>query len=292
MKLLLLRGTLAFAIASTLIVGFTTVQAAPGRPPAARSEGAIPRDGVVDQRVRTIVYRPDEVVRIRGAYGYAMAIEFAEDESIEALSAGDSVGWQVVSRKNVLFLKPQDDQADTNLLVHTSRRTYSFSLSAFMPSGSGDSRLSYRVRFRYPEDEARKAMEAEAEKAKLARTVVGAAPGGAPGPGGPSGTAKLPSAWNFNYTFKGAKGAAPVQMLDDGQFTYVRFASTESLPAIFHVDSDGQETLINYRREGEWLVIERIARRFTFRANNNADVACIYNNGYPTREPTLLKEQL
>jgi len=251
---------------------------------------------VRDERVRSVIFRADEVVRLQGAYGYALAVEFGTDEIIAAVSLGDSVAWQAVQRRNVLFLKPQDERAETNLLVHTNLRSYSFSLRAFRANGASDPRLTYRVRFRYPDDEAREEQaRAHREGLILARemkTIAGGETATARDPNAlPASRARTPVNWNFNYSFKGDKAASPVQMLDDGEFTYIRFVRSESIPAIFMVDKDGSESLLNYRREGEWLVIERLARRFTFRASNNTEVACIYNDGFPERPPTQLSER-
>jgi len=272
--------------------------------PARERDASAPVDGFgefrQDERIRFVRYRPDEIVRLRGAYGFALSVEFAEDELIGSVSIGDSVAWQVTPRRNLLFLKPQEEQAATNMLVHTNKRVYSFSLTAFKPVGPADPRLTYRVRFRYPEEEAlAHALKEEQRGLTLARELRAVAGAGAPAtPAGASGApallqarAKPPSAWNFKYTFKGSRTAAPLQMLDDGEFTYLRFARYDNIPAIFMVDKAGQEVLVNFRREGEWLVVERIAERFTVRANNNSDVACIYNDAYPQRPPSTLNER-
>lgn len=260
------------------------------------SPGRESRPVANDERIRMINYNPNEVVQLRGAYGFSMTVEFAEDETIGTVSIGDSIAWQIIPKRNMLFLKPQEEKPETNLLVMTNKRNYTFSLLGFRPNGVGDPRLTYRVKFRYPDEEDQAVARTTGGMA-LTRELssLGAPPSdeSAKGLRLPPSRERgyAPTEWNFNYSFKGSKLAAPVQMLDDGQFTYVRFADIQNTPAIFHVDSEKKETLINFRREGKWLVIERIGRQFLFRANNNTDVTCVFNDGYPERPLSSIRER-
>ncbi|MGE0098068.1 MAG: TrbG/VirB9 family P-type conjugative transfer protein [Hydrogenophaga sp.] len=239
------------------------------------------RPARADERIRVVAYDPEAVIRLQGAYGYTLAVEFGVDEQIVNVSLGDSVAWQAVARENVLYLKPHEDKAETNLLVQTTRRSYTFTLQAFQPLGAGDGRLTYRVRFRYPQDETRQ-LEA--------RSTVGMPTALAAGLSSQS-RSKLPSQWNFKYSFKGSRVAAPVQVLDDGEFTYIRFARHENTPAVFEVDTQKNETLVNFRREGEWLVVEKVTRQLVFRSAGNAEVACVFNDAFPKRPDTGLRER-
>ena len=232
-----------------------------------------------DARVQKVVYDPYRVVSLTGAFGYTLAVEFAEDERIKQLSAGDTVAWQIVPKANRLFLKPQEETPETNLVVYTDKRAYQFSLRGVRAKGLHDPRITYRVQFQYPDEDMRRLARLGEEDARAG--LVPRSGHGAPTP-------KPPTQWNFKYSFKGSGKAAPLQALDDGEFTYFRFAAHDNTPAIFLVDSDKKETLVNYRREGEWLVVERVARQYTLRANNNADVACVFNDGFPQRPATGL----
>ena len=102
---------------------------------------------------------------------------------------------------------------------------------------------------------------------------------------------KLPSQWNFKYSFKGAKASAPLQILDDGEFTYMRFARYENLPAVFLVDDRKNESLVNFRREGDWLVIEKVGRQFSLRGTGNAEITCVFNDAFPGRPDSALRER-
>ena len=49
-----------------------------------------PQRGLVDSRVRVVVYDPDQVIKLRGYVGYQIYFQFAEGETFVNLAAGDN----------------------------------------------------------------------------------------------------------------------------------------------------------------------------------------------------------
>ena len=74
-----------------------------------------------DGRIRDLTYAPGAVYRIDGAFRTATQIIFSPDETIRHAAIGDSVAWEVAAEGSVLFLKPRERHAPTNLLVVTER---------------------------------------------------------------------------------------------------------------------------------------------------------------------------
>ena len=91
---------------------------------------------------------------------------------------------------------------------------------------------------------------------------------------------KHPELYNFKYKVSGnAKNIEPVQIFDDGEFTYMKFRDINAeLPAIFRVESDNTESLVNYRLANGYIVVERVAGRFTLRHGN--DIICVFNEAW------------
>ena len=89
---------------------------------------------------------------------------------------------------------------------------------------------------------------------------------------------------NFKYSISGdARNIEPLQVFDDGEFTYFKFKDINSeLPAVFLVDREGFESLVNYRISKQYLVVERVAKKFTLR--NGADILCVYNEKLISQE--------
>jgi type IV secretion system protein VirB9 len=207
---------------------------------------SIPRGSVTDDRVKMLVYSSNQVYRLVAYYGYQIDIQIADNEEIKTIAAGDSVGWQIVGAGQHIFIKPMANGARTNLSLVTNKRTYIFDLISRSPSAHGD--IAYLVRFRYPETDVMTSLVASAA-----------------GKDGPN--------FNLDYRISGSKNLQPLHVFDDGQFTYFEFDPRRELPAIFVVGSDGKESLVNYRIEGPYVVVERLGDFYTCRSGKETATA-------------------
>jgi type IV secretion system protein VirB9 len=220
-----------------------------------------PHPGFVDPRIRSIYYDSDQVVTLTGYFGFQTMVEFDPDEHIENVSIGDALGWQVTPNKraNLLFLKPLDRSAPTNMTVVTDRRRYVFELRA-RAAGAGRVRdMAYVVRFTYPP------------------------PPLAPEPIPPPPPPPPPERSNVAYSYTGSRAALPSVVFDDGRFTYFQWADTTSTPAIFLTDDKGAESLVNYATREGFIVVEQLAPRFVLR--NGKEVTMVINDGWRPQSP-------
>ena len=78
---------------------------------------------------------------------------------------------------------------------------------------------------------------------------------------------------NIDYSFSGDARLKPLMVFDDGNKTFFKF--DDQVPAIFAVNSDFSETLRNFRREGEYIVVDGTATQFTLRDGDQW--ICIFN---------------
>jgi type IV secretion system protein VirB9 len=192
-----------------------------------------------DSRIRHVMYDPNEIYEIKASFGYQTTIEFSDSENIQVASIGDSIAWQVIPVGNRLFLKPVEQNPKTNLTVITSKRAYYFRLSTVNPRLVSD--MTYLVRFEYP--------------SKSSPFISS----------GTFSNSKSPSEYNFNYKLKNDKKSGLTRAFDNGKFTYLLFKNLSDLPAIFWIDSNKRESLVNFRIEGPYVVIERVADQLLFR---------------------------
>ncbi|KAF0210628.1 P-type conjugative transfer protein VirB9 [Methylocystis sp. MitZ-2018] len=249
--------------AISLLLVLTMFAAAP-----ALAEQA-PRAVIQDSRIRTVPFQRDNVVVVHGALGVSTMVAFGDDERIETVAIGDSVGWQAVpdQSKRFLFIKPLETHAVTNMNVVTRKRIYNFLLRAV------DNRASvvFKVRFTYPdvEEDQRLLALAKAKAAMPNYRALMSRPG-----------------TNFDYTYKGQITAKPDFVFDDGIKTYFRFGG--EVPAIFLVNPDRGETLVNYRREGEIIVVDKVAGQFTMRKGD--ETACVFNLRAESAPPPVARE--
>ena len=222
--------------------------------PFVSSAAEAPHPGYGDPHIQSVGYDPDHVVLLHGVLGYQLMLEFAPDEQLQSVSIGDSLGWQVTPNKNanLLFLKPLERNAATNMNVVTTQRRYAFELHV-LPKGARTSITTpYVVRFTYP--------------------AVAIAVSLPPPPDPP------PEERNRAYVVTGAAANIPARIFDDGRMTYFAWAPQASVPAIFAVGADGKEALVNYGVRGAYTVVEQLSPRFVLR--NGKQVATVINQGF------------
>lgn len=227
----------------------------------ALAQGTVPRPGTADPRIRTVGYNPNEVVWLHGHLGYQMMIEFDPAERIENISIGDSTVWQVTPNRKatLLFLKPVEHNAATNMTVVTNLRHYSFQLTASEASGPGDPDIIFDVRFLYPD---------------AAPTIIEVAPPEPP-PAAPPPLNTL----NFAYDSSGSKRITPLRVFDDGAATYFQFPEQMETPAIFALDNAGRESLVNFQVRGRYFVVDAIGEAFALRLGRERTI--VKNADYP-----------
>jgi type IV secretion system protein VirB9 len=153
---------------------------------------------------------------------------------------------------------------DTNLLVTTNRRVYSFQLFLIGPRVPDaklpqDPRMAYRIRFIYPLDDLAKA-DAKVASARLAQQPV---------------------VRNAKYSMqigKRSSAIAPTSAYDDGRFTYLKFPNNREIPAVFLVAEDGTESLVNVHVNSDVVVVQRVAPRLSLRLGKQ--VVAVFNEAY------------
>ncbi|MBB4345627.1 TrbG/VirB9 family P-type conjugative transfer protein [Rhizobium leguminosarum] len=221
----------------------------------------VARPGRLDPRVRSLPYSAEQVFLVTGTYGMVTTILFGTDEEITQVVAGDTVSWQILTSadRRSLTLKPMEKDASTNLSVVTTRRTYSFDLR--VNDSKAIQNQTFKLQFTYPEDAG---LKGTAELWKQAQDAAG--------------NSNLKNIRrdkvNYDYGFKGSDAAKPLWVFDDGLKTFMKF--TGDIPAIFIVDRKRRESLVNYRREADYIVIDSVSRQWSLRYGTE-DETCLFN---------------
>lgn len=216
-----------------------------------------------DHRLKTVVYKKDDIIPIYANYKKATLIDLGVNNKIIDIRAGDTESWifELTADETGVFAKPVLHNPDTNLIVITDKRKYYFDLSMKKKKDID----TYGIKFVYPDEQNRKL------QAKLLRNKSSSVHTDL------SIKKSFPGDWNFGYVLKGNKNSSPVQIFDDGQFTYLDFGKKD-IPAIFSVDADKREGVINFHKSGKYIVVENIYQQLTTR--NGTESTCIYNKGY------------
>lgn len=227
-----------------------------------RADAAVNKPIALDSRIKTMIYSENEVFRIVVNYGYQTIVEFAENEEIQTISAGNNYAWNLVPVGRRLFIKPLEDNILTNMTILTNMRAYHFEIQSKTMYNSIDEELIYVARFFYPE---------EGFDSLNARPDVISA----------SKKDTLPSLkpYNFNYTVSGPEKLAPLKIFDDGINTFFKFDDNLKILPTLAVKTAGGFENLEMRRRGDYIVTNVVAKEFKVTLNGE-DVA-IYNEGKP-----------
>jgi type IV secretion system protein VirB9 len=205
-----------------------------------------------DPRIATRLYEAANVVVVHGAPGVESTIAFADDERIENVAVGDSAKWQVTPNKraNLLFVKPANLRARSNMTVVTDQHTYLFDLV------SGGAAPVYMLRFTYP---------ARPRPLVVAAAIPAAAVTPVPAAGAPPPTPN-PADLNFAWETAGDKALLPSRTFDDGRSVFLSWPKDTALPAVLTRTATGQEGPVNFTVQGDYLVVDGVPPQLILRA--------------------------
>jgi type IV secretion system protein VirB9 len=220
----------------------------------------LPTKGKVDSRIRTALYSPEEIYRLYGFVGYDIELIFEPGERFAGKGGGDLEGVTIEAHENQVHIKPRAAVVATNLVIYTDRRAYRFDYSADArrPSPITDE-VMYAVRFSYSPAEDDVEASAKRMDAQLNQRAVA----------GPR---------NMDYWFCGHRAVRPTAASDDGVHTRLTFSPRAEIPALFVLNDDGIESLLNFSMDGTDVVIHRLAPKLILRRGRLT--GCVVNKGY------------
>lgn len=222
-----------------------------------------------DPRIRYITFNNNAVVTVPAGLGVSTMIQLGSSEVIETISAGDTASWSIVPKKGsgILFVKPLRENAETNINIVTNQRVYALLLKG---SAAADLRAAFQVRFKYPDEDVNARLLAAAQESAKDPLLKGLDP----------------NRINYDYVFRGDVSLKPRVAFDDGTQMYLEFPG--EIPAIFVVEGKKEESLVNLRTQGKYVVVDKIAAQFTLRAGDKW--LCLYNRQAKRRSFDLIED--
>lgn len=245
-----------------------------------------------DPRLREVTYDPHVVVTIPVKRGVVTHVLLGDGEAITEVGSGlgadcskPEANWCIAAQaggRNI-FVKPKSTaSAPNNLAVVTNKRTHAL---RFVVLADGDARQPvYRIVIKTGPSQAVAPLLTQSTEL-VAPTLLSMPQQEAALPTPAELIAERlsagPAVANTHYSI--AEGHAsqdilPTLVFDDGRFTYFRFPSNREVPAVFHVQGDGSEALVNTRMEGDLLVVDRVSRRLMLRAGSA--VVGVWNDAF------------
>jgi type IV secretion system protein TrbG len=193
-------------------------------------------------------YGDGAIYRVYTAPGQVTDIALQPGERLGAVAAGDTVRWVIGdtssgsgdTRRTHVLVKPFAAGLATNVVITTDRRTYHLALTS--TERTAMSALSWV----YPQDQLI-ALKAAADQAEAARPIA---------------SGLQVEQLQFDYVISGDQPAwRPLRAFDDGRQTFIEFPASLSVgeaPPLFLVDANGTASLVNYRVQGRYYVVDRI----------------------------------
>lgn len=190
-----------------------------------------PSQGRFDHRVRQATYYDGQVYRIRTSLTHVTSVEFGRGETIRSIIAGDTEGFLLdgVPGGQAFAIKPVIRDAHTNITVYTNQRSYYFNVT------EASTPTFYVIRFDYP-DQGRKA-----------KNTVQQHP------------------LNHAYGVSAKSDLTPIEIWDDGTFTYFRFAPNAPLPAIFRWSAGSEATTNTMAKPDGVIRVSGVSTRWVLR---------------------------
>jgi len=198
--------------------------------------------------VQIYPYSDGVLYRLFAAPERVSDIALQPGETIVSIAAGDTARWTVGdtssgtgdTKRAHILVKPFAAGLSTNLIITTDRRAYHLQLESTATTAMA------ALSWTYPQDELIAIRRQQAEAA-AARPIA-------------SGLAV--EQLNFSYAITGDNPAwRPLRAFDDGRQTFIEFPkslATGEAPPLFLVDAKGEASLVNYRVQGRFYVVDRL----------------------------------
>ncbi|HEV7123127.1 MAG TPA: TrbG/VirB9 family P-type conjugative transfer protein [Rhodanobacter sp.] len=220
-----------------------------------------------EQVLTTYAYAADTIYPVRTGLGITTQVELSPNERILDYSTGFSSGWDLTRRENIFYLKPKNIDVDTNMMVRTATHSYIFELKVVatdwktLAQARRDG-VQYKITFTYPV-----ATSFPREKAKQLQSPA-------------QHSELLPGrSYNFNYDYASKSKAAvwlvPVNVYDDGRFTYLRMNDlkqfpTGDFPAVYMRENErSEDSLVNTTVEGNTIIVHGTYNYLVIRHGND-----------------------
>lgn len=185
----------------------------------------IPLIALSGSLVKVVHHQKGQIYSFSLSHLYATRFRFHHFGSIKAIYCGDPTGWeiQVSQSQDAVIVKPRLKSTSTNLIIDFRDRSVLINVSVAVSSVMQWLDVEF-----YPSIISRNS----SRKNKTHHFMKG------------------------EYVFHGDRALMPAWAIDDGRFTYLQWAPTTAIPAVYRATTDGVCTeMVNYRvKKGSFIL--------------------------------------
>jgi type IV secretion system protein VirB9 len=220
------------------LVGTALVLAIAAACPAHAQQAPVPTSE--DSRIAILRYAPGMPAQLHAIAGVELTVLMPSGEHVQRVTVGDpsAVRVEVPGDHDGIVVSALRPLNDVSLSVETDRQTYMFNVSV-----SYQGTVPWLVRVE--------------RGGGMARGMFPTTPLSTMPPPNP-----LPAG---EWKLKGDKALEPTMIRDDGTKVSIQWSVTQAIPAVFALDAQGQEQMVNGYMRGDVFVIDRVFDHLVFR---------------------------
>lgn len=254
---------------------------------------APPNSIISDNRIKTLVYDPNEIYHLTIHFGYQTVIKIADHENIENIFLGESYAWNILENNSYIMLNALVVGVKTNMIIKTNKRLYLFELTSKKPDENLASELIYLARFFYIDKKVEKslvqkeskkllknyshmekrniaAMQSKEKKPLKAPDAATAAPDAATPPATAAAAPPAPDPYidvsigdkniNFDYSLTGSEEVSPLRIFDNGKKTFMFLKDPKDINdiEIYVKDPSGKTKKLSPETKSSYIYIEGV----------------------------------
>ena len=231
--------SLLLSFQSTMAVAWAEAVEIPPAPPMFSYGEFYDAADTKDKTKKIFSYNPESVYTIYCRPGYVTDIALYPGDQVLYIAAGDTAQWMVDSSTAQdtphIYVKPLKTDAQTNLIVNTDRHRYHVMLVAadwYNPIIIWEYRTEEEIAQYEADNRAQKQLP-------LPRNAQ--------------------SRYAVRVQGKETPGWLPRDVWDDGKNTYIHLGDTrKELPILFALQEKGRTAPVQYKREGEYFIVNGI----------------------------------
>ncbi len=219
-----------------------------------------PSQGGYINAIQVYPFMEGALYQLYAAVNQVSDIRLQPGERLKSVSAGDTVRWIVGDTKSGsgaseqvhILVKPVAADLQTNLVIHTDRRSYHLEML------SDTHTYMASISWTYPKDDLvmlrRRNDQARAQDATQIASDIN--------------VRKL----RFRYRIKGDAPFRPTRVFDDGRKVYIRFPDSitqGTAPPLFILGHKSKLSLVNYRVKHPYYIVDRLFAAAELRLGEN-----------------------
>lgn len=219
---------------------------------------AIPMPG--DTKLVVFNYDPNDTYTIFTRPYAVTDIELSPDESMLVFVLGDTIQWKTEHAENHIFIKPTIPDIFTSATLVTTKRSYQITLRSSPLNGKWYQKVTWTQPslvtlkqiqvVKFDADKIIKEEERASERLDDGMMAFD----------------KL----NFGYKISGNSQFKPLQVMDDGRFTWIRMPpNIQELPALFAKNTSGEFEMVNFTVRKDYMIVHRTDKSYTLKVGKD-----------------------